>query len=39
MEGNEQNLVPVPASELLKKCKKKEDIINICRELGKISNV
>lgn len=35
MEGIRPNLVPVPASELLKKCKKKEDIINICRELGK----
>lgn len=30
------HLVPVPASDLLKKCRNKEDIINICRELGNI---
>ena len=35
MEGENLNLVPVPASQLLKKCRNKEDIVNICRELGK----
>jgi len=34
MESRNVNLVPVPATELLKKCKNKEDIINLCRELG-----
>ena len=36
MIGPEQNLVKYEASELLKKCKCREDIINICRELGKL---
>ena len=35
MEEQINNLVPVKASELLKKCKNKEDLRNICRELGK----
>ena len=30
------DLVHVPASELVKKCRYREDIINICRELGNI---
>ena len=38
MEYSNTNLVTVPASDLLKKCKNKEDITNFCRELGKINN-
>ena len=38
MEFSNSNLVPVPAADLLKKCKNKEDIANFCRELGKINN-
>ena len=34
MDGAERTLVPYKASELLKKCKSKEDIINIVREMG-----
>ena len=34
MENLQGNLVSYQASELLKKCKCREDIINICRELG-----
>jgi hypothetical protein len=34
MEYQDHDLVPVQASELMKKCKNKEDLINICRELG-----
>ena len=34
MQQEEQQLVTVSASELLKKCRNKEDIINICREVG-----
>ena len=37
MESSNINLVPVSATELLKKCKNKEDIVNFCRELGKIN--
>ena len=29
-----QQLISVPAKDLLNKCKCREDIINICRELG-----
>jgi len=39
MQEIRPNLVPVPATELLRKCKKKEDLINICRELGKFNNI
>ena len=39
MEENIPNLVPLPASELLKKCRKKEDLINICRKLGMLNNI
>jgi hypothetical protein len=35
MQGSQGNLVPFSASELLKKCKCHEDIVNICREMGK----
>lgn len=35
MNQNNTNLIPVPAADLLKKCKNKENIINIARELGK----
>ena len=35
MEQINQHLIPVSATEILKKCKNKEDIVNICRELGK----
>ena len=35
MNPQNSNLVPVPAAELLKKCRNKEDIVNFCRELGK----
>lgn len=35
MIENNENLVAYPASELLKKCKCREDIVNVCRELGK----
>ena len=34
MQQEEQQLVRVSASELLKKCRNKEDIINFCREVG-----
>ena len=30
-------LVAVPASKLLQKCRCHEDIVNICRELGKLN--
>ena len=36
MMEQQQNLVSYKASELLKKCKCREDIINICRELGNL---
>ena len=35
MQQEGPQLVPYPAEEILKKCKCKEDIINICREMGK----
>ena len=35
MQLEHTRLVPYPAEELLKKCKCKEDIINICWEMGK----
>ena len=35
MQLEQPRLVPYPAEELLKKCKYKEDIVNICREIGK----
>ena len=35
MIENNENLFAYPASKLLKKCKCREDIVNICRELGK----
>ena len=35
MQKEQGRLVPYPAEELLKKFKCKEDIINICREMGK----
>lgn len=38
MEGELQNLVPVAATELLKKSQNKEDLINIYRKLGKKYN-
>jgi hypothetical protein len=34
MKSRNVNLVHIPATELLQKCKNKEDIINLCRELG-----
>ena len=34
MQQEEQQLVTVSTSELLKKCRNKEDIINFCREVG-----
>ena len=34
MKSRNVNLVHIPAKELLQKCKNKEDIINLCRELG-----
>ena len=34
MQLEQSRLVPYPAEELLKKCKCKEDIVNICREMG-----
>lgn len=36
MQPLNNQLVPIPASQLLSKCRTHEDIINICRELGKI---
>ena len=36
MQQQQENLVPYQASELLKKCKCREDITNICRELGNL---
>ena len=35
MDNQGQNLVPISASDLLKKCRNHEDIKNITRELGK----
>ena len=35
MQLEQPRLVPYPAKESLKKCKCKEDIVNICREMGK----
>ena len=35
MEDQAQGLVPIKAEELQKKCKNREDITNLCRELGK----
>ena len=34
MEKVQNNILPYPAFELIKKCKYKEDITNICREIG-----
>ena len=39
MKDNVNNLVPYNARELIKKCKTKKDIINICREIGKNNNI
>lgn len=35
MENSINHLIKVPAKELLAKCKWREDIVNISRELGK----
>ena len=35
MQQNNNSLIPVPASHLLQKCKCHEDLVNICREIGK----
>ena len=35
MENQEQALVPIKAGELQKKYRCREDITNLCRELGK----
>ena len=35
MQQEGQQLVAVSASELLKKCRNREDIVNFCREAGK----
>jgi len=35
MENQIQQLVPISAEDLLKKCKCREDLTNLCRELGK----
>ena len=37
MELSQNNLVAYPASDLMKKCKCHEDIVNICREMGNIN--
>ena len=34
MEQQRQQLVAVSASDLLKKCRNREDIVNFCREVG-----
>ena len=34
MENQAPGLVPIKAEELHKKCRCREDIINLCRELG-----
>lgn len=34
MENSSNNLVPCNAAEIIKKCRSKEDIQNICREIG-----
>ena len=39
MEGDQRNLIPYSAAELLKKCKCHEEIVSICREMGIISNI
>ena len=36
MEVQQNNLVPYNAGDLLKKCRSKEDIISIRREIGNI---
>lgn len=36
MQQINNNLVPFPANELLKKCQCREDIVNITREMGNI---
>jgi hypothetical protein len=37
MESNEQNIkVKIKVSEIITKCRRKEDMINFARELGKI---
>ena len=38
MEQNNQNLVPISASDILKKCRSHEDIKNIAREIGNYNN-
>ena len=39
MQQEEQQFVTVSASELLKKCKKRKDIINFCHEVGNSKNI
>ena len=39
MQEQQNNLVPFPARDLLKKCQCKEDIINITREMGNIKKL
>ena len=35
MQNNPQNLIKVKVSDLMSKCRRKIDMINIARELGK----
>ena len=35
MQNNNIELVPIQASELIKKCRCHEDLVNFCREIGK----
>lgn len=37
MDINQNELIAFPASELMKKCKCHEDIVNLCREMGNIN--
>lgn len=39
MEGNNKNMIKVKVSELMSKCRRKIDMINISRELGKLFNI
>ena len=37
MDINQNELIAFPASELMKKYKCHEDIVNLCREMGNIN--
>jgi hypothetical protein len=39
MENNNKNMIKVKVSELMSKCRRKVDMINISRELGILLNI